>query len=141
MPPLLLQFILFGILGWTTEILYTGFKNLLKNRDYMLFGRTSFWILPVYGTIALFFPIVQSYVHHWRWPFRGLVYLLVIWSIEYVSGEFFKRILRKPVWHYTSRWSIHGNVNLLHAPLFFGFGLIVEWTYPRIVAISELGLF
>ena len=141
MSPVLIQFLAFGILGWTAEILYTGAKKSILERDFKLMGHSSWWMFPVYGLAAFLYPILETYILNWPWWLRGLAYLLTIWSVEYVSAEIFKFVLRKPLWHYTGRYSLHGNIKLVHAPSFFALGLFIEWLHPRIVALSELGLF
>jgi uncharacterized membrane protein len=141
MSPLLIQFIIFGCIGLIAENIYTAIKGLWYSRDIIARGNVSLWMFPLYGLVAILLPVIEPYVSEWSWPIRGVAYLLGIWSVEYIAAEIFKRLLRKPIWQYSGRFSIHGNVNLLHAPFFFAFGLILEWLYPRVVVISELGLF
>ena len=45
------KFMIFGVLGWCAEILWTGFNSLLMG-DGALTAKTYLWMFPIYGLVA-----------------------------------------------------------------------------------------
>jgi len=85
-------FILFGILGIFGEVVYTSLKALVREKSWRLQGKSYLWMFPIYGLIALLFDPVHRFMSAWPWPLRGLGYMLVIYAVEYFSGEILKRV-------------------------------------------------
>lgn len=115
-----------GILGLFGELIYTAIKRVIRESNKKLEGSTSLWMFPVYGSIAYLFPPVQKHVLSQPWFIRGIVYMLVIFIVEYMAGVFYKKILGESLWHYSGRFSLHGHIQLVHAPLWFAVGILLE---------------
>ena len=58
--------------------------------------------------------------------FRGLTYMSMIFSVEYLTGRLLTRFNLCP-WNYSqSKWNIHQVIRLDYAPYWFGAGLLFE---------------
>ncbi|MCL2851798.1 MAG: hypothetical protein FWE20_02005 [Defluviitaleaceae bacterium] len=124
---MLLRFLIYGAFGWVLEIIWTGLNSLIRG-DFTLRASTSIWMFFIYGMFVLFepaFAILASL------PFfvRGMVYMLVIFIAEYVTGGLMKRADICP-WDYSdARYSVQGVIRLDYAPVWFAAGLLFEAVY------------
>lgn len=132
---MIISFIAFGILGMMVEVAFGAFKSLLKDRSYELRGTTSIWVFPLYGLIAIIYPIIAIRLGGMPWYGRGLIYTAIIAAVQFLAGFLLTRLTICP-WHYSDKWSIKGLVYLPYLPLWFAFGMGVEWIWPKIKAIS-----
>lgn len=124
LPLFVKNFLRCGLTGWCMEIFFTSLDS-LRRRDYKLKGNTSIWMFPIYGCAALFAPIHRLLR---RTPFwvRGLTYMSLIFSGEYISGRLLSKHSMCP-WDYgRSKWHIRRVVRLDYAPVWFGAGLLFE---------------
>ena len=113
------------------EILWTGF-HAYRIRDLKLTGHTSLWMFPIYGCAAFLKPLMQKLTSLAVWK-RGVLYMLLIYFGEYVSGILLRSKDVCP-WNYEkSPWQIHRVIRLDFAPLWFTVGLFFEHflLYPR----------
>ena len=110
------------------EIIWTSIlsgKRTLK-------GTTSLWMFPVYGMVIFLEPV---FVLFKGWPVfvRGVVYMLCIFAVEYVSGLSLKAAGLCP-WDYShSKLNVSSVIRLDYAPLWFGVGLFYEWVFNSIL--------
>lgn len=117
-------FIHCGILGWCFEILYTSFR-MLQRRNYRLEGNTSIWMFPIYGCAAFLRPL-HKVMHSFSVCFRGSVYALLIYTVEYFSGKLLDKKQIIP-WNYDrARYRICRYIRLDYFPFWFLVGLIFE---------------
>ena len=118
------DFIKCGVTGWCMEVLWTGLGN-MKNHDKKLSSNTSLIMFPIYGAAAIIKP-VYSLIKNKNFIFRGIVYSILIYSGEFISGTFLKKHDMCP-WDYSkSKYNINGIVRLDYAPAWFGAGLLFE---------------
>ena len=118
-------FLLYGVVGWVLEILWTGLHSLLK-KAFSLMGLTSLWMFPIYGMAVLLEPVFLLLA---GFPpvIRGGVYMLCIYVVEYGSGWGLQRFAGVCPWDYSqSKYHIHGLIRLDYAPVWFGVGLFFE---------------
>ena len=144
-------------LGLITELLFTGIADLIAprflsswrhkvlgnfepaevRRDPRAMGYTFLWMIPIYALLILIEPLSQLLA---AWPLwaRGLVYLPILWLVEYLGGWVIKRISGYCPWDYSySRFSLHGYIRWDFAPFWYGFTLLVDsWFMPRLVALT-----
>ena len=121
------RFVLYGLLGWGMEILWTGINSIRKG-DKTLRGTSSLWMFPIYGAGIFLEPIVDL-ITMLPWTVRGVTYMLCIFLAEYVSGMILKKYSACP-WDYSRcAYSVQGVVRLDYAPLWFIVGLMYEWVY------------
>lgn len=120
------NFLLCGLCGWCMEILFTALHS-LKRRDLRLTGNTSLWMFPIYGSACLLAPFKRLFqrLHISRLK-RGLFYMTMIFSVEYLSGcLLWKRGLCP--WDYRrSHFHIRRVIRLDYAPWWFLAGLFFE---------------
>lgn len=142
------NFIRCGIAGWCLEILFTATESLLRG-NFRMIGQTSLIMFPIYG-LGAFLPPVWEVIDRqigglplvrqraWRgpvlelrWIFHGLVDMVLIFSVEYLTGTGLKSLGICP-WDY-SLWPDHinGVIRLGFAPLWFGTGLLFEQLSKR----------
>ena len=129
-PKIITSFLHCGLCGWCFEIIFTALGS-LRNRDFTLKGQTSLWMFPIYGSAAFLAPIFRL-LRHKSLLQRGLTYMSLIFSAEYISG---KLLCKKELcpWNYSrSKWNIGKVIRLDYAPLWFLVGLFFEQlTRPR----------
>lgn len=113
-----------GLTGWCMEIIFTSL-HALQRRDMTLKGVTSIWMFPIYGLAAAIRPISRRMVHV-PTLVRGLSYMVMIFSVEFMSGKFLMRHKMCP-WDYSKcRYHIGKVIRLDFAPYWFGAGLLFE---------------
>lgn len=113
-----------GLTGWCMEIIFTSIGSFLKH-DFRLKGVTSIWMFPIYGLAFIIAPISKLLKSFPTW-FRGLTYMSMIFSTEYLSGRFLDKHHICP-WDYSdSKWNIDHVIRLDYAPYWFGAGLLFE---------------
>lgn len=133
---MLIRFLVYGLLGWVTEIIYTGADSLLKG-DIRLAAGTYLWMFPIYGMAVLLEPIHEA-IRDKPWLVRGGIWLFLIWAIEYVSGWLLKITTGTCPWDYSgSAYSIHGFIRLDMAVQWFVTGLIFERVHDRLDLVLE----
>ena len=124
MPNLLKNFLHCGLSGWCFEILFTALGS-LRNRDFTLKGKTSVWMFPIYGSAA-FLSSLFNLLRHKSLLQRGLTYMSLIFSAEFISGKLLSKKDLCP-WDYSrAKWNIQKVIRLDYAPLWFLTGLFFE---------------
>lgn len=118
------NFIKCGLTGWCMEILFTS-MDALRRRDLTLTGNTSLWMFPIYGCAAVLSPVSRLLQKRPAW-LRGMTYMSLIFSTEYLTGRLLTRYKLCP-WDYgRCRWNIRRVIRLDFAPCWFGAGLLFE---------------
>ena len=119
------NFLRCGLVGWCMEIIFTAL-NSLRRRDLRLQGTTSIWMFPIYGCAAFLEPISRHLKSRPVW-LRGLTYMTLIFSTEFLTGFWLQRHSICP-WDYKrSRFNIKRIIRLDYAPCWFAAGLFFEW--------------
>lgn len=125
--------VIYGLLGLTTEVIFTGFYNFRKKFK----GEVSLLMFPVYSTshlsmTSLFGEIIKNQ----HQIVKYLAITLLIYISKYLWGFIFDVFKIKP-WHYTHKvkllrkyFALHINnrVNLVYLPFWFLFA-ILSWHY------------
>lgn len=118
------DFLRCGLFGWCMEILFTAL-NAFRRRDMRLKGTTSIWMFPIYGCAAFLKPL-SILLRKCPVFLRGITYMSLIFSAEYISGRFLTHKKLCP-WDYSrSRFHIHKVIRLDFAPYWFVAGLLFE---------------
>lgn len=120
---MLIRYIIYGLLGWNMEVLWTGLTSFNKT-GLNLIGHTSVWMFFVYGLACLLEP-VHTKIVHLNWFIRGLIWMVLIFSIEFVTG-YILRLFGISAWTYDGKFSVRGLIRLDYAPLWFAVGLLFE---------------
>lgn len=129
------NFLKCGLTGWCMEILFTS-ANALRRRDMTLKGNTSLWMFPIYGCAVFFAPIGRLLKQKSIW-IRGLTYMSLIFSAEFLTGRLLRHRSLCP-WDYgRSRWNVDRVIRLDFAPFWFFSGLLFERLLRPSSASSE----
>ena len=118
------RFLIYGLVGWCVEIIWTGLDSLMRG-DLGLDGFTNLWMFFIYG-LAVFLEPIHDVIREWRWFFRGIIWVVIIWGIEYTSGLMLGSVLGVYPWVYTGTFAVDGLVRIDYAPAWFVAGLIFE---------------
>jgi len=129
---MLKRFFIYGLLGWSMEIFWTGLHSFITG-DLRLAGFTNLWMFLIYGC-AVFLGPIHDAIYGWKWPVRGLIWVVIIWGIEYASGLLLVSMLGVYPWKYTGPYAIDGLVTLAYAPAWFVAGLIFERVHKTLDA-------
>ena len=114
-----------GFLGWCMECFWTGLGAIHSHKDRMLRCQTSVWMFPIYGMAALFAPI-SKLLRGVPTVFRGLIYTILIYTAEFISGTMLKKHHSCP-WDYSkAKYNYKGLIRLDYAPAWFLSGLVFE---------------
>lgn len=115
---------LYGMLGWCLEVVWTGLGSLLAG-DARLASHTYLWMFPIYGLAVLFEP-VHDRLRSSPWPLRGLVWMLLFFAVEYATGWLIRQAVGVSPWQYYGRWQVDGLIRLDYGPVWFVAGLLFE---------------
>ena len=127
---MLIKFVIFGIIGWCMEIIWTGLSSFLKG-DYRLVSSTSLWMFFIYGLAAFLEPLCDCIID-FPLVVRGIIYVLCIFTVEYVFGVILLKFNLCP-WDYSSsKFNIKGIIRLDYAPVWFVVGLLFEFVHKSI---------
>ncbi len=122
---MLIRYVIYGLLGWAMEILWTGLHSML-NGDVKLQGTTYLWMLPIYG-LAVFLEPLHDRIRHLPWIVRGVIWSIIILALEYITGWMIQGIVGTSPWDYTgTAYSVRGLIRLDYFPVWFVVGLIYE---------------
>jgi len=118
------KYLLYGLLGICLEIFWTGFESLLHS-DYTMEGTTYIWMFFIYG-LAVFLEPVHDKIREYNTIVRGLIYMFLIYSGEFITGFALQKLIGKCPWYYADNGSIYGIITLYFIPVWFSLGLIFE---------------
>jgi uncharacterized membrane protein len=123
---MLVRFILYGLLGWIAEILFTGSYSMLSG-SVKLSGQTYLWMFPIYG-LAVFLEPMRKQMRTMPWPVRGTIWAGTFFIIEYLSGWLLRAAIGVCPWDYSQAGSLalDGLIRLDYFPVWFTAGLIYE---------------
>ena len=112
------------MIGWCLEIIWTSLDS-LRQGEYKLIGKSSFWMFPIYGMAALIRPCSRL-LQKSGILLRGLLYMNGIFTVEYLTGRFLQKRNLCP-WDYSSaKLNYKGVIRLDYAPVWFITGLLFE---------------
>ena len=128
-------FILSGLIGFITEVIFTGMISLIK-KDLKLTAITYLWMFPIYGIAGLGLYNISLFFSFTWWMY--IVVMIYGFTIEYISGYLLTNFIGFCPWDYTgSKWSIHGLIRLDYAPFWLLLGVIyIEVLLPIIITLN-----
>lgn len=120
---LIQRMLFYAMSGVFNEVVFTALKTLWYHQDFMLHGNTQLWVIFIYAFGGLLFEHVYYKVN--TASLRVLIYLSLVYILEYSGGWVLVQLLGECPWHYHEPGNIHGLVQLRYIPL---------WTFFSIVA-------
>ncbi len=133
----LIRCFLFALIGLLIEVFFTGFNQLLEG-NWRMTGKTSPWMMPVYGLLGILIMPIGEALKRKRvpLPLRAVVYMIGIYVIEYISGTIF-RAFGLVIWDYSHLpYNLHGQITLAYAPFWWALGMVIEPLYRRVDAMA-----
>lgn len=131
-----IRFIVYGMLGWVVEILWTGMGSVLR-ADRRLQATTYLWMFPIYGGGGLLLEGMFPLFAGRGWLGRGLAAVAVIYGVEYATGWVIRRLVGRAPWDYSGRpLAVHGLIRLDYAPAWFVLALLFERALPLLNAVA-----
>ena len=127
---LLAHTILLVGIGLAMEILFVAVID-RKLHGWKLQGHTYVWMFPIYAlvypSLLYLYPRMAGLSFVWR----GLLYTVLIFAVEYVSGWLLRWTTGLCPWDYSgkSRWAIQGVIRLDYAPGWFTASMVFEWFF------------
>lgn len=119
------HFIIYGLLGWCIEVIWTGVGSLLIG-DVSLTARTYLWMFPIYGSAILFEPVHER-IRGWPVWMRGTIWMILCFTVEYLTGWILREALGTIPWDYSgATFNFHELIRLDYAPAWFAAGLLFE---------------
>ena len=140
------RFVVYGLTGWCSEIVATGLRSPLRDRNWRLTGTTYLWMFPIYGAGGLIAEPAHTATREagWPWWVRGLAWTAGIYVGEAVSGEALRLITGEIPWDYRrprgtlpppTTW--RGLIRPAYAPVWFVVGLGLESLHDLLDQIDE----
>ncbi len=127
-----IHFVCFGCIGTTTEVMFTAIGEAIgqwrsgDSLDLALRGHSYLWMFFIYGLAALMFPIFYPLIANRHVLVRLLVYMIAIFTVEYLAGAILQSTTGSCPWHYDSIWAIDGYIRLDYGPFWMAFGYGIE---------------
>ncbi len=79
----------------------------------------------IYGS-AVFLEPLHDIIRSWNIILRGIIWVVIIWGIEFTTGKILLGILHVYPWRYYGKFAIEGLVRIDYAPAWFIAGLVFE---------------
>ena len=128
---MIIRFVIYGLIGWCMEIIWTGIGSLLK-KDFSLASNTSIWMFFIYGMAVFLEPVIDVVI---VFPviLRGGIYAVCIFATEYLTGTIMRQLNVCP-WDYSdAKYSVSSVIRLDYAPVWFAVGLIFEFVHINLL--------
>jgi len=134
----LARFLIYGLLGWCLEVVFTGLAAALQ-KDRSATATTYLWMFPIYGGAALGLEQAQAALGDLFWLTRAVVYVAIIYCAELSAGWLLRRALGRCPWDYTGR-GVHlaGLIRLDYAPAWLAVALLFEPAHGAVARMAEV---
>lgn len=132
------HFIVYGLLGWAMEIIFTGIGSGILKNDLKLTSSTYLWMFPIYG-MAVFFEPLHNNIKDMFWWVRGLIWTGLILIIEYITGFILRLLIGVCPWDYGNiAFSLDGLIRIDYIPFWFIAGLIFEKIHNLLESLTKI---
>jgi hypothetical protein len=134
-----IRFVLYGLLGWCAEIVWTALLDFPHSRDLRLPGTSYLWMFPIYGSIAFLYEPLHDAIRGVPLPARALVWALGFTAVEWASGWAIASVTGQCPWDYVAagaRFAINPYVRWDYFPLWAAVGLALEPVHDFLVRLT-----
>ena len=131
----MVRFLIFGILGIFGQVLASATRKSISTRSLSFDGDANIVLFPVFGLIAILYPLIAINMGNLPWYGRGAVYVIAFYAVQFVTGLLLTKINLCP-WKYSGS-SLGGFIRVSDAPIWFISGFLIEWCYPAVKHISQ----
>ena len=132
----LYKYIVYGLLGICLEVFFSGIVSIV-NRNPIMEASTSLWMFFIYG-LAVFLEPIHDKIRNQNIIARGLIYMLLIYYVELLTGSLVKNLIGQSPWYYPYNATLYGIITLYFAPIWFALGLIYEKVHDYLDSISSI---
>ena len=130
------RFAAYSLLGWCTEVVFTGVHDYVRDRDPRLPARTHLYMGPICGLMQpLYEPLHDALVERGvPAPARAAAYAAGFLGVEYATGWLLRRALGDAPWDYSyaEGRNVHGLIRPDYAPYWAAAGLAMERVHDRL---------
>jgi uncharacterized membrane protein len=136
---MLTRFVLYGLLGWCGEIVFTALVESVPRRDWRLTGRTYLWMFPIYGLLAPLYEPLHDAIRGVPLLGRALVWSVGFTAVEFTTGWLIARSTGRCPWDYVAdgkRWAINPYIRWDYFPLWAAVGLGLESVHDVLVRLT-----
>src|ERR1041385_8298077 len=108
----------FASLGLAGEVIFTAFTSVLNKAPlcdkpvWALAGKSYVWMIFIYGLIPIFGHYGYDRIKQFHVATRLIVYVLIIYLVEFLSGYLLQKLTGSCPWQYTSGLHIMGLIRL-----------------------------
>ena len=122
-----MNILFWGMVGLTTEVVFTAARNLIVDKKVNLIGHTSLWMFPIYALgLTYGFDFIEHCITND--VVRYISYPLWIWGVELIVGYPASKVGIR-AWDYgylPARCHWNRIISYVHFPLWIIFGIIIE---------------
>jgi hypothetical protein len=136
---MIIRFVLYGLLGWCAEVVWTALLGFLRTHDVRLAGTSYLWMFPIYGSIAFLYEPLHDWIRSAPLPARALVWSLGFTAVEFASGWAIERVTGQCPWDYVAagaRFAINPYIRWDYFPLWAAVGLALEPVHDFLVRLT-----
>lgn len=133
------RFVLYGLLGWCVEIVWTALLDFARTRDLRLAGTTYLWMFPIYGLVAILYEPLHDAIRAWPIGARAAIWSLGFTAVEWVTGWAIARATGRCPWDYVAagaRFAIDPYVRWDYFPVWAAAGLALEPVHDFLVRVT-----
>ena len=130
------RFVAYALMGWVTEVIFTGVHDFARERDPKLPARTHLYMGPICGLVQPLYEPLHDHLVERDTPVaaRAAIYAAGFLAVEFVTGELLRRAIGGIPWDYSyARWHLRGAIRPDYAPYWAAAGLALEPVHDRLV--------
>jgi hypothetical protein len=134
-----IRFVLYGLLGWCAEIVWTAATGFAAKRDPRLAGTTYLWMFPIYGLLAPLYEPLHDAVRGWPLLGRAALWAVGFSAVEWATGWAIARATGRCPWDYVAagaRFAANPYVRWDYLPLWAAVGLALEPVHDLLVRLT-----
>jgi hypothetical protein len=135
----IVRFVVYGLLGWCAEVVWTALLGFLRTRDARLAGTSYLWMFPIYGSIAFLYEPLHDAIREAPLLARAAVWSLGFTAVEFASGRAIERATGRCPWDYAAagaRFAINPYIRWDYFPLWAAVGLALEPVHDFLVRLT-----
>lgn len=123
---MLIHYIIYGLSGLILEVFWTGLGSLFSG-NFNLTGHTYLWMFFIYG-LAIFFEPIHEKIRHRSLIVRGIIWSILIFTIEFSTGYLLDLMLGSCPWDYSKETTLtlYGYIRFDYFFVWFVVGIIFE---------------
>lgn len=135
----MIRFVLYGLLGWCVEVVWTAGIEFSRTHDWRLAGTSYLWMFPIYGSIAFLYEPLHDAIRAYPWLARAAIYALGFTAVECATGWAIERVTGRCPWDYVAggvRLAINPYIRWDYFPVWAAAGLLLEAVHDFLVRLT-----